>query len=61
MELAAHHEEIVQSKRDLTLENLKSINDMSEELYRLIAFFYDEKFTYFHPKEEQKKMEHLLW
>ena len=60
VKLAARHEEIVQSKRELTLADLKSVHDMSEELYRLAVFIHDENFTYFHLKE-QKRMEHLLW
>ena len=60
VKLAARHEEIVQSKRDLTLADLESVRDMSEELHRLAAFIHDEKFFFFHPLK-QKRMEHLLW
>ena len=60
VKLAARHEEIVQSKRDLTLADLESVHDMSEELYRLAAFIHDENFFLFHPSK-QKRMEHLLW
>ena len=60
VKLAASHEEIVQSKRDLTLADLESVHDVSEELYRLAAFVHNENFFFFHPLK-QKRMEHLLW
>ena len=59
-ELAARHEEIVQSKRDLTLAGLKSVHDMSEELSRLAVSIHDERIIDLHPIE-QKRMEQLLW
>ena len=59
--LANLHEQIVQSKGDLSLADLTSVHDMSEELYRLASTFSRTiLFVYYHP-EKQKRMEHLLW
>lgn len=61
VELATLHEEIVQSKGDLTLADLTSVHDMSEELYRLASTFTRTLLLiYYHP-EKQKRIEHLLW
>ena len=57
-ELAARHEEIVQSKRDLVLADLKSVHDMSEELSRLAVFIHNEGIIDIH-HIVQKRMKHL--
>ena len=59
-DLTALHEEIVRSKRDITLTDLTSVQNVSEVLYNLAAFNQDEKFISFHHKG-QKRMERLLW
>ena len=61
VELATLHEDVVQSKGDLTLADLTSVFELSEELYRLASTLTRRALLVYYNTEKEKRMEHLLW
>ena len=60
VELVALHEKIVQSKEEITLEDLKAVHELSEDLYQLAEMTHEEKFAYILSTDEER-MGKLLW